>query len=95
MMALQRLSNDMLDKTTPAIEAKRETSGRGRGRGTFAASLKRRRGGLSAGKSNSLENKCIAVVHNEDHADRLWSETMLSNLLHCGIVAEEKQKRKK
>ena len=97
MMALQRLSNDMLDKPTPVPEAKRETLGRGRGRGKFAASLKRRRGGLSAGKrqSNTLEgNKCISVVHNEDHADRLWSETMLSNLLHCGIVAEEKQKRK-
>ena len=32
MMALQRLSNDMLDKSIPEPEAKRETLGRNRGR---------------------------------------------------------------
>ena len=100
-MAIKKLESNTEDNTSispPQIKrgAIRRGRGRGRGRGRFATSLKRKRGGLSAGsRSSSLEtHNVIRAIPDEDHSDRLWSDSMLSNLLHCGKVAEERLKKK-
>ena len=86
-----------VDSNVTSPRGKRGSFGRGRGRGHFRTSLKRKRGGLSLGTrhNNTIEaDTSIPIQPDEDHADRLWSHTMLSNLLHCGKLAEERQKKK-
>ena len=99
IMATNKLTTRATDTTAITPQAKRGSSGRGRGRGrgNFGTSTKRKRGGLSLGTrhNNTIETtNSIPVIPDEDHSDRLWSNTMLSHLLHCGKVAEERQNKK-
>ena len=102
MLALRKLESNTTDDTSLSPpQLKRGSIGRGRGRGRsrgrFGTSLKRKRGGLSVGSRNANATEtsnAIPAIPDEDHSDRLWSNSMLSNLLHCGKVAEERLKKK-
>ena len=95
-MAIKKLSSEEIDSSIAIAPSKRgrlgRGRGRGRGRGFFESSLKRKN--VLGTRHDKTHSETISVIPDEDHADRLWSNTMLNNLLHCGKVAEEKQMKK-